>query len=104
MHKFNCPSCNKPMEPRTGKYGDFFYCREHGTISKLAAMAISERTQEYKPTTVPLYNNDLMDTVKRQGVAMGHHIDELGQLIDFFNDMEESAEWDEDHWMNIRPY
>lgn len=100
----NCPTCVKPMELRTGKYGDFFYCREHGTVSKLAAMALTERTSTYIPTTIPMYNADLMDTVRRQGVAMGHHLDETGQLVDWYNDTEIVAEGDNDHWMNTRPY
>lgn len=96
------------MEPRTGKYGDFFYCKTHGTISKQAVKVLLN--VEYGPIAdyvshpaLPM-EDPLLDAVKRTGYAMGHHMDEMGQLVDFFNDMEESADWDEDHWMNVRPY
>jgi hypothetical protein len=45
-----------------------------------------------------------MTAIKRKGIQMGHHIDDLGQLVDWYNDNEQSAEDDDDHWMNIRPY
>lgn len=102
----NCPTCGKPMEPRTGKYGDFFYCQDHGTISKKAVMRAAWNTPNEMATTESIaFNKDpLLTAIKRKGVAMGHHVDEMGELIDWFNDMESAAEDDEDHWMNIRPY
>lgn len=103
--KVKCPSCGVDMEPRTGKYGDFFYCLNHGTISKAAFKALLNA--EYGPISncVSLPNEDtLLEVVKRKGIQVGHHIDDLGQLVDWYNDNEQSAEDDDDHWMNIRPY
>lgn len=106
MEEFDCPFCRQPMELRTGKYGAFFYCRDHGTIGVEAARGIKRlQANDLAVNTPVFYREDpLLDAIKHKGVEMGHHVDDLGQLVDWFNDNEQSAEDDDDHWMNIRPY
>lgn len=60
------------MELRTGKYGDFFYCRDHGTISKRAADALMghDRPPSFYTCSHPP-KIDLLDDVHRMSVAFG---------------------------------
>ena len=83
------------MEHRIGKYGGFFYCKTHGTISDKGA-AILQRIHSIK-------EDPLMDAIKRTSVSLGKPMDELEEIIDFFVDNPPENE-DEDHWMNVREY
>lgn len=94
-----CPTCHTEMILRNGKYGEFFYCAAHGTISKRAAEIIAQHQTTYAGG---LNEDPLMDAVKRTSVTLGQPLDELEQLIEFVVDNPPLD--DEDHWMNTRPY
>ena len=108
MQNFQCPTCHAEMEHRNGKFGGFWYCKQHGTISDIGA-AILRSTQRISEVSVQRggsYTSDpLLDAVKRKGYQLGHPTDELGQLVDWINDPDPNdVEEEDDHWMNIRPY
>lgn len=90
------------MIERTGGYGDFFYCKDHGTISvrgaKLTA-AIEQITAQTSESTYAARSPDLLHLVKVKSYELGHHTDDLGQLCEWVVDNE-----DDDIWTNARPY
>lgn len=107
----NCPSCKVKMELRTGKYGDFYYCRDHGTISKKAAAILTgqERPPPSHYAYAPSPNIDLLEEVHRMSVAFGGPVGETAELLNFLTDASveyatSGDEEDEEHWTNLRPY
>lgn len=89
LHK----NCDVEMEHRTGKYGGFWYCKSHGTFSdKRVGMSAS--------VGYPAGSN-LMREIKHQTLGFGVDISELESWI---VDNEDAADYEEDHWMNMRPY
>lgn len=104
-----CPSkdCTEEMVHRTGKFGGFWYCRKHGTISD-KGMAIIEKIRESSSASGKIYsysdnpNNDpLMLQIERQTLEFGVMPTELEKWI---VDHPGAADWEEDHWLNSRPY
>jgi len=107
MQNFYCPTCHAEMEHRNGKFGGFWYCKQHGTISDkgVAILRSIQRTSEISTQYSGSNTSDLLDMVKRKGYELGHSTDDLGQLVDWINDPDPNdVEEDDDHWMNIRPY
>lgn len=98
-----CPTCHTEMILRSGKYGKFFYCAAHGTISKRAAELITAHLGEPHKYAGGLNEDPLMSAVKRTSVAMCQPLDNLQQTIDFYVDHPPFTD-DEDHWMNTRDY
>lgn len=106
MEHFKCPSCKTEMVLRNGKYGPFFYCKDHGTISMRAAKKITEllaKTEDEHGYSGGFNEDPLFDSIKRTSVNLGMPQDDLQQTIDFYNDHPPFSD-DEDHWMNIRDY
>lgn len=107
MENFKCPSCKTEMILRNGKYGPFFYCKDHGTISMRAAKKITVLLKriEDEHTYVGGYNeNPLKDLIFRQSIGLGEPMDNLTDLAKFTVDNHYDAQDNEDHWMNIRDY
>lgn len=103
----NCPKCSDPMVLRSGKHGEFYYCRYHGTISKrLAGMLLRSpdhlSSDMHQCTSTP--EDVLVHSVTRTGMSIIRNMDDLGQLAEWEVDNEDRANWDEDSWMNVQPY
>jgi hypothetical protein len=104
------------MVERSGKFGAFHVCKDHGTISIQGSQVVctgsifeSLKNQTKKLTvtsgTATQYNGekptDLELTVRTQVAAMGLYMDGL----DLFVEGGPNAADDEpSHWMNLRPY
>lgn len=100
-----CPdsSCSNIMEHRNGKFGGFWYCPQHGTISD-KGIAIIEKLPslvEVASYSFSTENDPLMHQIHRQTMDFGVRPSELEEWI---VDDEGAADYEEDHWMNLRPY
>ncbi len=110
----NCPVCGNKMRNTQGKFGEFFSCRGHGTLSvqngvvvskgeitkalrKLQAQAQVGETETAKP--YPAFDLEL--EVRKRAVYFGGWISELDQFIEGGPGI---ADTEPDHWMNLRPY
>lgn len=99
-----CPTCGVEMIERTGRYGDFFYCKDHGTISARGAKliaAIEQMNAQTSESTRAASSPDLLHMVKVKSYELGQHTDDLGQLCEWIVDQNTE---EDDHWMNVRPY
>ena len=110
-----CPVCHQKMTSRTGRFGEFYVCKPHGTLSisnnklvctgeifktiknkvnsQVTAVAISRYHCE-KPIDFEL-------VVRTQMAAMGFWADDLDLFIEGGPGI---ADIEPDHWMNLRPY
>ena len=103
-----CPSkgCTETMVHRQGKFGGFWYCKVHGTISD-KGMAMLQPPVVTQALSTPLpyrcspEHDPLMLQIERQTLAMGIQISEVEKFI---VDDEDAADYEEDHWLNTRPY
>lgn len=103
-----CPTCQRPMVLRDGRNGEFWACAKsypgnnHGTYSvEVKVMRIDRaavRITPYEPSQQPI---DLELEVRKQVAAFGMHLTDLDRFVE--GDWRD-AEWDEDHWSNVRPY
>jgi hypothetical protein len=111
MDSFACPNpgCNTHMEHRTGKYGGFWYCRQHGTISDARAVVVQKILDTarrsggttHKASPIDTTSSDLMFQIEKQTMSFGYQPSELEKWI---VDSPHGIDDDEDHWMNVRPY
>jgi hypothetical protein len=86
------------MEHRIGKYGGFWYCRQHGTISDKDVASILTAIPQTTSHAPPI---DLMFEIERETMDLGFQTSEIERWI---VDDEAAADYEEDHWMNLRPY
>lgn len=100
-----CPSkdCTVPMVHRYGKFGGFWVCSQHGTISDkgmeiLQSMDSSHGTLCHSSIE---RNEPVLLEVKKQTLEFGIQPTEIEEWI---VDDEAAADYEEDHWMNVRPY
>lgn len=99
-------NCSNEMEHRVGKFGGFWYCPQHGTISDKGA-AMFKKMQEHtkvQPSAPYLSNpeNDpVMLQIERQSLEFGVKATELESWI---VDDPDAADYEDEHWMNVRPY
>lgn len=103
----NCPNCNTPMVLRNGKHGEFYYCGLHGTISKRVADMLWKRSVPHTRHTYnynSTHDDALMQAITHTGMSIARHMDDLGLLVEDEIDSVARADWDEDSWMNVRPY
>ena len=110
-----CLICSVDMRKISGKFGEFFACKDHGTISVQNGQVITkgEMTKALKKTSVRLYGADdfrpyekfdLELEVRKQVVELGGWIDDLDLFIEGSPEASNSEEEEPDHWMNVRPY
>ena len=105
-----CPVCNSQMKPCSGKHGDFFSCRDHGTLSfqgpkvfcsgdiyKKFSAGLQVKAQGF----ISVENIDLEFETRKQAASFGVDITELDRFIE---GDEDAANDEPDHWMNVRPY
>lgn len=105
----NCPLCKTAMQKRNGKFGPFFYCQPHGTISlqgkKLHTTGeITSKIKSLvtsKKVTSSCDQKDLEILVRIEMAKFGVLMNDL----DLFIEGGAQAAHDEpDHWMNSRPF
>ena len=98
-----CPSynCTETLQHRNGKFGGFWYCRHHGTISDrgmailTAGCIISGKTSGIQSSIdVTDSNSDLLFQIKRETAAMGFGVSDLEEWVVDGNPN------DVDHWSN----
>ena len=114
-----CPCCKTDMIKRNGVYGEFFYCRQHGTISvqsnKIVATGeIRKKVSaiEYKQLALKDVGNSVLDQpslelqMERQMMAFGVRLTEMDRFIEgeTIELQQVAAIDDEDHWLNQRQY
>lgn len=104
MEHFKCPSCKTEMILRNGKYGPFFYCKDHGTISMRAAKVITASIDSDQCTNWQYIDEPFLDIIKRRSVILGRPMDDLQDLVEFYVDDPDQSQDDPDHWMNVRDY
>lgn len=109
-----CLVCSKELLPISGKFGVFFSCRGHGTISKQGTKVVATgamlqsinqnlliskgHVEQYKQCSKPF---DLEQEVRNKMVGFGYYMTDLDLFIEGGDD---TANDDQDHWMNLRPY
>lgn len=102
----NCPTCGIAMIRRTGKFGPFFYCASHGTISERAAELITQ-LQRLRDMDVNSYYappTDLDFEIRKQCINLGQPMSSDDQnLLDWIVDGDPEDD-EEDHWKNMRPW
>lgn len=104
-----CPSkgCHEEMEHRTGKFGGFWYCRAHGTISDRGMELIQRLTGSSAagglavPYNCTPESDSLMLQITRETLGFGVRPSELEEWV---VDDKDAADYEDDHWMNTRPY
>lgn len=94
-------------------YGPFYYCKPHGTISVqgtkvhatgMIAKKLSEASQnsaKVMPYSGMSRTVDLDFEIRKQAMLFGVEITELDRFIE---GNEVTADREQDHWMNFRPY
>ncbi len=107
------------MVVREGKFGKFWACTlsnptdNHGTITISLKVSKPEPyrasiLRDYAEGIHPVYPMNYLETVvKRQCVALGAPMDDLGQLCEWIVDSEaDTDEYGEESgsWRNVRPY
>jgi hypothetical protein len=114
-------NCNREMQRRNGKFGYFYYCPVHGTISEKAVSALREyirnKAKELTTAKAVLYsgetnmsppmqdydseahNDILFSAIEKETAALDIHVPDL---VKFYIDYEDPD--DEGHWMNARLY
>lgn len=95
------PKCDKEMQHRTGKYGGFWFCPLHGTISDKGVKMLLKRPRLALEDVGKTYDANVMREVKRQTLGFGFEPTDIEEWI---VDNEDAADYEEDHWMNMRPY
>lgn len=88
------------MEHRTGKFGGFWYCKEHGTISEKEVGMIGRLALAGIADAASL-QDDLLMQIERISLEFGVKASELESWI---VDDPDAADYEPDHWHNIRPY
>jgi len=96
-----CAKCGAPAVVRKGRFGAFWCCPNsqpgdnHGTRAVIRApLDIGD--------AAPYPNPDLELLVRTKMVAQfGVHMSDLDRFVE---GAPEDADWDEDHWSNVRPY
>lgn len=108
-------NCTREMEKRSGKFGIFYYCPDHGTISE-KGVKLLEQARESRTTTGNIQNyrdvpnvDPLMLEIKKQSLAFGVGLTELEKLVEsdvdhkyYFGDRNDDD--DEDDWNHTNPY
>lgn len=100
-----CPSCNGGMQRRTGKFGVFYYCAKHGTMSEKGAKILEQirAARDTESTYIP-QTPSLDHAVRMQCLAMGPALSPDDQnLLDWIVDGDPEDD-EEDHWKNMRPW
>lgn len=110
-----CLVCGVELRKIRGKFGEFFSCKEHGTISIQGGQVVTKgaMTKALRKIAVitrgsdefkPYQKFDLELEVRKQAVALGGWIDDLDMFIEGSPEASNSEEEEPDHWMNVRPY
>lgn len=114
----DCPCCKMSMVKRSGKFGEFFYCKNHGTMSvqngKLVAtgkikLKLSSQVRKLKLSEISTgFQNQpkLSEQMEMQMMFFGVRMTETDCFIEgeTLELMQLNAQDDEDHWLNTRPY
>lgn len=100
-------NCQHELQPRTGRYGPFYYCPEHGTISAkgleifqavTGSKETSGRVSQYTP------GNDidqLMTAIKRETLGFGCSPTDLEEWI---VDDEDAPDYEPENWQNTAAF
>lgn len=113
-----CPCCKVDMIRRDGRFGEFFYCKDHGTMSNqggkvVATGVIKEKLRERanslqlsRTMAYRLEQPSLLMMTEQQTMGWGVRMDEIDRFIEgeTLELMQLQAQDDEDHWLNTRPY
>lgn len=113
-----CPCCKVDMVKRQGKFGEFFYCNQHGTMSVQGTKIVTtgEINRKLKSFTRKLklcdvgsgFKDDLnlFQQMEQQMLSFGVRLSEIDRFIEgeTLELMQLNAQDDEDHWLNTRPY
>lgn len=111
-----CPVCESAMTERNGKFGLFYVCDAHGTLSVqngrvwstggiYKALRRKRQPLEVRTTCVEQYYGDppadLELLVRAKMANMGVWATELDLFVEGGQGI---ADTEPDHWMNLRPY
>ena len=103
----NCPKCGTQLVIRTGKFGRFLCCPEskpgdnHGTVSlDQPAPKVTGQTI-YNARYHSASDANLDQLVQRQMASFGVLMTDLDRFVE---GGPETADYDEEHWTNMRPY
>lgn len=112
-----CPCCGIQMVKRNGVFGEFFSCRQHGTMSlnKGKLRVTGEIYKKFKTRLVlslSQIGNCVIDSVslehqmQKQMIGLGVQMNEIDRFIEgeTLELMQMNADDDENHWLNTRPY
>lgn len=104
-----CICCGKSMIKRNGRWGEFYSCKEHGTISLQSGKVVAtgnihkilrSRQRDADRCGISLYTGhttSLMLEVEKQTMMFGVMPSELEKWI-------VDAPNEEDSWMDVREY
>lgn len=112
-----CLCCNVGMVRRNGVFGEFFSCKQHGTISVqngnvVATGEVYKKLRNRQTLTLSKVGNCVVDEIslelqmQKQIMGFGVQIGELDKFIEgeTLELAQLNADDDEDHWLNTRPY
>lgn len=109
----HCLVCNAEMIKRSGKFGPFHSCKDHGTVSVQGSKLVATG-QIHKALTLALTQSHTASHCTTGGVPdLEYYIrtkiaGDFGIIMDeldlFCEGGPETADDDPDHWMNLRPY
>jgi hypothetical protein len=114
-----CPCGKLQMIERSGVYGNFFYCKSHGTLSIQSSKIVATgeirktlQTNAYNKLSLQNVGRSVSDRpslemeMERQMLAFGVRLTEIDRFIEGeTHDLQQMAALDdEDHWLNQRPY
>lgn len=107
-------NCKREMTKRSGKFGIFYYCPDHGTISEKVIELLAQIKEKSKEVNYndkvenyrDVLNNDpLIAAIEKQTLAFGVQIPELVKFGIDHNVHFPNSELDtEDDWTLMRPY
>ena len=102
-----CPSkdCCNEMIPRNGKYGPFFYCKEHGAVSA-QAMLIMQRIRAIKKSGISSgesYRDSVCDPLMTAIEQTTQGLLGSGYSLEKFY-IDDMIPGDDDNWQDYRPY
>ena len=107
----NCLVCRQKAIERNGKFGTFYFCPGHGTISQqgrnlkvtgLMFLKVKKYLEnKSRHFAQAAYAPNLEILVEQKMASMGFFMDDLDRFVE---GCAETALDEEDHWMNLRPH
>lgn len=103
-----CSKCGATMEIRTGKFGDFYYCKKsnkndpHKTVTVKDTAASEVKSSISVVKVSPFGKFDLDDLILQDVYSFGFKNDHIGDLAQFSLGLP-SESFDDDHWGNYEP-